>query len=348
MAEEKRREILHIAKTQQAAVQEKAPEAPERNEDAIQPAPTPELNPRNRAAAEIAARSNADRDAEAKETIPPGEEDAARLASEEQEPLPGEEPAPEPAPVAAAPETSPEAPKTPTGFDTEAEYEILVEGRPTKVRGSQILERGRMAIQKETAADYKLELASRLLREAEAKVPKEPQVPEKSYLDAAQAIQFGTTEQAAEVLKGFVSKAVSEAMQGATKVVPGMTQDQVQFQKAVDFVQSEYKDLMEDPYLKPVFFAEEQKRRTAGDTRSYTDLYKSIGEDLRKHFNRPKAVSAPAPTLTQRKEAKEQAPQAPKLASVRLTGGEAKKAPSREEIISGMRESRGMNALTKH
>lgn len=342
-------------------------EEPRRDEDAIQPAPTPELNPRNRAADEIAARARLTREAEAQETIPPGAEDLARNAAEV-------EPDPEVPNVAgdSEPQPLPERDEggrfsgadkvvtaAPAGFDMEAEYDLMVEGKPVKVKGSQIIDMGKRGIQKELAADYKLELASNLLKDAQARAqpvaPAAPLPPEKTYLDAAQAIQFGTTEQAAEVIRGVVSKAVQEATQHAVKAVPAISQDQQAFFEAKRLVDTEYGDLMADPYLKPLFEAEETKRRKAGYVvgrdGSYTDLYKSIGEDLRKHFNRPKvgAVSTPAPTLTQRREAKEQAPSAPKLASVRLSGGgDAKKPPTREEIIAGMQAQRGMNALTKH
>lgn len=354
MAEEKRREILHIAKTQQLAVQE--PPAEERRDpDAKAPVATPELNPRNRAAAEIAARSNIDRDAEAKETIPPGEEDARRDADPEDPEIRNAagDTDPQPLPSAPAVEAAPAA--APSGFDTEAEYDLIVDGKPIKVKGSQIIDTGRRSIQKEVAADQRLEMASRLLMDAQARAAQPPSgappaAPDKSFLDIAQEIQFGTTEQAAARLEKFRADVIAAATKEAAKVVPGISADQLAFQKSVDFVQSEYADLLADPYLKPLFFSEETRRRKAGDRSGYTDLYKSIGEDLRKHFNRPKvgAPAAPAPTLVQRREAKEAAPAAPKLASVRLSGGEAKKPATREEIIARMQESRGMNALTKH
>ncbi len=340
-------------------------EQPERRDDEAVPlAPTPDLNPRNRAAAEIAARANATRTAEASETIPPGAEDLARQEFEPDPEIQNTAGDAEPQPLQGKPrddagkfvsaEPQAETPKAPAGFDAEAEYDLMVEGKPIKVKGSQIIDMGRRSIQKELASDYKLALASDLLKRAEQAQPSKdvaPLVPEQEFLDIAQAVQFGTTEQAAGKFKAVVDKAVTAAVQQVVKAVPAISQDQAAFMEGKRLVETEYADLMADPYLKPVFEAEEVKRRKAGYQGSYTELYKTIGEDLRKHFNRPKvgAAAKPAPSLEQRQEAKASAPSAPKLASVRLSGGgEEKKPATRAEIIEAMRESRGQNALTKH
>jgi hypothetical protein len=360
----------------QAAMAEVAPAAstaePETpNRDLILPKPTPELNPRNRVMAEIAARANVDADEAAKETVQAvddeGNEVAAEAATEPSAPSNDTEGV-EPQAEAASPAV--EAP-APSGVDPEAEYEIEIEGQLTKVKGSQIIDAGRRTLQKETAADYRLQLATQAYNEAQrqlaaAKQPAQPAQPAPepiTDLQLAELVQFGTKEQAAaaiaEVRRRDPSALTTEGMQQFMSAqLPRIVDRQLEFREATRFVQNEYGDLLTDPYLRQLFFVEEDRLRKAGDQRGYTDLYKAIGDGIRKHFNRPKAPgspvaptasAAPAKTLEQRQAAKAAAPAAPRLASARLEGGATQQKPrSREEIIEQMRRSRGQDSLTRH
>lgn len=363
-----------IAAAVEAAVQTippaPAPEAPaEQKSDLVLKAPTPELNPRNRVMAEIAARSNIQADENAKETAdtvddegnevdpPPTAEEPAAAAPQEDAPAAPVEPA-------AA------APAAPAGVDPEAEYEIEIEGRATKVKGSQIIDAGRRTLQKETAADYRLQLATEALEQArrQAAVPAGPVAPAEpaplNDLQLAELVQFGSKEQAAaaiaEIRRRDSSAVTTEGLQQFMSAqLPKLVDRQLEFREATRFVQDEYGDLLGDPYLKQMFFWKEDQMRKAGDTRGYIDLYKDIGEGLRKHFNRAKAPgSAPvaptsnaapaAPTRDQRLAAKAAAPAAPKLASARLDGGAGLPKPkTREEIIEGMRRSRGQDSINR-
>jgi hypothetical protein len=329
-----------------------APSAPEpAKHDLVMLAPTPELNPRNKAAAEIAARANADSDAAAKEVMPAGdgENEPVEVAAPT-EPPPAEPTGEETIPQAAAPaETAPAAPApaaTLPGIKADDEYEFVIDGVPTKIKGSQVIAR----VQKGEAADYRLNLASRLLEEAKRTIapqqlppqgaaPQQPNAPKPVELDDAQLahyIQFGTTEQAAEALKQLRAQrpdtVTKEGLQGFMAQLPRIVETQLAFREGLTFVQKEYGDLLNDPYLRQLFFHKENEMRKAGDKRAHSDIYKDIGEDLRKHFNRPapSAASAPAsaapttpaaPTIAQKQAAKAAAPAAPKLASVRLDGG---------------------------
>lgn len=323
----------------------------------------PKLNPRNQAFAEIAARANERQNANAAEPMPPvdGEappqdepeisaEEAARQADAASE-------AADKAEQPVAQETAPEAPvATPSApaIDPNADYDVTVDGKQVKVKGSKIIEAGFRTFQKESAADYRLELATKMLQEAKqtvAQVPAKPEptkAPEVNDLQLAELIQFGTKEQAAEAVKMLrqqnPSTVTTEGLQQfMVQNIPQMVNAQLMFQKAADFAKTEYGDLLADPYLKDLFLMKEEQARRAGDQRPPADLYKDIGEGLRKHFNRPKT-----PTVTSmeaKKEAKKAIPSVPKLASARLTGGEPQRPKTREEIIEGMRKSRGQQAL---
>jgi len=356
-----------VAAAVQAALPLAAESAPEVKNDLIALAPTPQLNPRAQIMADIAARSNAQADVDAAETIQATDEngDIAPVATQtaSETPVEGED---EPStPVEAdTPETPPAAPieaAKPT-FDPDAEYDLTVDGKVIKVKGAQIIERGKMHIQKETAADYKLELASRLLQEAQARsapppAPAPAAVQQLSDEQLAEMIQFGTKEQAAQaitLLKGNANSATAnEGVQRAmAEKLPQVVRDQIAFQEGVQFVQGEYADLLADPYLKPLFFMKENQMRQAGDTRGYKDMYRQIGEELRTHFNRPKTTSAAPAAAPQTREekvaAKSAAPAAPRLASARLEGAAPVKAPTREDVIAKMQRSRGQSMPTTH
>lgn len=349
-----------------------APEAPaQRQEERVLPAPTPELNPRNRAMAEIAQRANEDADRNAQETMGgvDGEETIPPVNDPDETPI--QAPA-APAAEAAAPAQTPETEAL--GIQADGDYEFVIDGVKTKVKGSQIVAQ----VQKAGTADYRLELASKLLEEAKQQAarqaqpprqgaapaprPAAAQVPELNDEELAHLIQFGTKEQAAAAVRSLKAQRPGAVTQQEFAAIvaqfPGIVEQRLAFREGVDFVQREYGDLLADPYLKQLFIAEEQKAIQAADKRSKRDLYRAIGDDLRKHFNRPaptaavaSAPSAPtaqaAPTIAEKQAAKAQAPAAPKLASVRLDGAAtAKPAASREQILDQMRTRRGQASMT--
>jgi len=131
-----------------------APAAQEPKNDLVILKPTPELNPRNKAMAEIAARSNAQADVDAAETVPSVDDEgntvqaAAAPAVPDPDqtvdtPTPGDPS--DGAPPVAAPEVTPHAaaapeapaaaapaPSAPDGIDPNADYELIVDGKPMK------------------------------------------------------------------------------------------------------------------------------------------------------------------------------------------------------------------------
>ena len=342
-------------------------------------APDPAKNPRNISMEEIAKSVAKQHEVEFAETMPSIDEEgrvsepppAAEAAPAEQPPAEGVAPA---AGVGVSPpEPAAPLPLEQTPIDPAAKYKVKVEGKEVEVSGSDLIAAGVRTYQKETAADYRLKMASELLKEAEAKVraagPAVPVAPPAaqpsgpSDADLAKAIQFGTPEQAEAALKelrgrGAVSPEqiagfISEQSRAAAK-------DEFLYQDALKFVESEYSDILSNDYLRRLFYVEENRRRASkeqggeGDARPYKDLYKSIGDDLRKAFNLTKAAvpapsapsTPPAGTAAARAATKASLPPVPKTAASRLAASEAAaqvKTPS--EIIAGMAASRGQNRL---
>lgn len=346
--------------------------APETN-DVVRQAPTPELNPRNRVMAEISQRANVTADEVAAESVPEGDGEsmpvAAAPAPTTAEPEETETAAPAaPAPVSAAPEAAPALP----GIDPEGEYEFVVEGVKTKIKGSQVIAR----VQKSEAADYRLQEASRLFEEAK-RVAGQPQLPAQGVAQPAAAsqpvaldpvqlahyIQFGTVEQAAEAIKQLHAQrpetVTKEGLREFMADIPRMLDAQLSLREGANLVKSQYNDIISDPDLRQLFFSKENAARAAGDKRAHVELYKEIGDGLRKRFNlsapsaTTPAITTPAPTapaaqtIAQKQAAKAAAPAAPRLAAARLEGGsETQKPKTREDIINEMRQKRGQHALS--
>ena len=332
--------------------------------------PDPKLNPRNQVMAEIAARANRDADLSAAEPMPPsdGENDpgpdletagleASRLAAEVEDS--------DPEPVAASKPVQQAAPVA-----DDVDVQIIVDGKPMMVKQSQILDVGRRTLQKETAADMKLQMASELLAQAQraaqqqapqqqVEAPKAEAPKQISDEELAEIIQFGTKEQAAQAIKLLRQPQITqESLNKYVEAIPAHVEAQLEFKNAVKAADREYADLIADPYLFSAFSGAIQNARKAGDTRSHAELFTAIGEDLRVKFNRPKpgagttasVAATPTPTnrtMAERQAAKAQAPAAPKLASARIEGGgETERPPTRLEIINKARRARGQQPLS--
>lgn len=336
--------------------------------------PNPQDNPRNIVLAEIAASVAEKHGVEDKETFPSMDEEGNITPATPPEAVPSaselapDTPAPEATPVPSEPVVA--APVVPpSAVVPDQDYEVVVDGQKMKVKGQAIIDAGYRTFQKETAADFRLKMASELLREAEAKVrgpapaaAPEPAAPaDKTDAELSNAMQFGTPEQSAEAIKVLRSRGMNPEQMARMVASQARVaaQDELQFQDAMKFVESEYSDLLSNDYMKRMFFVEENRRRAPrerggeADSRPYKELYKSIGEDLRTAFKLPKAAAsspaAPIPTGTvaARQALKAATPPVPRTAATRLSeAAAATKVPTPSEIIARMAETRGKTHLT--
>ena len=332
--------------TQEELQREDAPASTETVERAI--------NPRVLAEREIAKRAGERRDEEARERVA------------------GMEPAPEPVATEATTDAVPatDAPATTEApAPAEAEVDLIVNGKPIKVKASQVQEAGVRALQKDFAADQKLELATKLLEEAKRRAEGQPPVPtgaqpaahpasavqEKSDGELAELLQFGTKEQAATAIAEIRRRDAGAVTQDGlkefiAKELPAAVSSHLAFHSAVTEAQSSYKDIFADPYLTSLFHMEEHKARQAGDARPHAELYKAIGDGIRTHF-KLQAPAAPGPTLAEKQATKAAMPSVPKLASTRIENtapAPKTREEAREGVIAKMQATRGQGKLNKY
>ena len=358
------------------------------------PDATPENNPRNSAIENIADKVNAafDADNAASKDIPYEDEDgniiSAPAATEDADGEEGQSGADDSddtneiddAVVRGASRTDDGLIVDDKGeaIDPEADYEIESDGVVKKVKGKQIIEAGRRTLQKNDAADLRLDLANQLLEEAKRRAggpsPKGGDADsrgsvdgatgdkptnedeDKELIELADKIQYGTKEQAVEALKKLRASqptVTPDQVLGfvASRLGPMMAR-QKEFFDAVDFAKSEYSDLLEIPAVRTLFFHEENRRRAPkdrggeGDRRAWKDLYTAIGEDLRKQLRMPKPSAANSgngkggETFESRRLAKQSGPRVPNPAGGRVEGDAPPKEPTRKDILNEMRATR--------
>lgn len=269
------------------------------------------------------------------------------------------------------------AASTETGLDPAKMYKVKIDGQEMEVSGQKLIDAGYRTFQKETAADYRLKLAEEMLEQARQRAAavepqhqqqqqQQTQTNEPTDADLAKALQYGTPEESAAAITALRSRGVVDPRQIAmfvTQQVRAATRDELAFRDAEKFMNEEYADLLKNDYLKRLFINEEQRYRAPkergglADTRPYMDVYKEIGDNMRKAFNLPKPTTAVTTTTTStastntasaRQELKAKTAPVPRTAASRLQQAEGtSKAKTPSEIIAGMAASRGNNRLTQ-
>lgn len=165
---------------------------------------------------------------------------------------------------------------------------LIVDGKEVQKPLSEVLDAGKRYLQKDMTADERLVEATRILKEAkelntgraaqptEAR-PSNPVQGEDDDAALARAIQLGSDDEA--------RAAISKLRNGGRvddQSITSMIDARIEFREAAAWVQSTYKDLLEDPVLGGIFMQKEAEARAAGDKRSYRTLYTEIGDGLRK------------------------------------------------------------------
>jgi hypothetical protein len=211
---------------------------------------------------------------------------------------------------------------------------IRVDGVPMQVPRDRVLEMGVRTLQKEVSADKRLEEATRILRDAQAKV----QGPQVSGEDLARLVRHGSDEEAAQVmnhLAGRQQATPEEIIHAASQ----MAIQQMRLEGDAEWFKREYSDVMSDPYLVRLLTVEEDRRRAEGDNRPHRELFSDIGNDLRKWRGGQSNVVA---TQQQKQERKATITNVPSAAA-RKAPPAAEKEQTVDDIIAGMRKARGRN-----
>ncbi len=314
--------------------------------EVIEGAPVP--TEREQTMAEITARVRQERDDEIKasggdviDTTSATVADPSAAPAPDQ-PGPAADDATPPAPPAdeATPSTPPAG-----AAPIEDLVTIKVDGVMQQVSRDKIYEAGLRAVQKESSADRRLEEATRLLREVEQRIAPPPvqNTPPPQAWDEeiiAYALAHGTEEQKAEAVRQIRGgrQELATPDQIANNVEARIL-DKVDFQSSAEWFQTNYKDIVSDPYLLQLASLQEDHMRANGDKRPRKELYAEIGDGLRKL----KGGGVPVTTLEEKRTQKAGITNLP-AASARKTTPQAPAAKTPSQIIEEMRTKRGQAA----
>lgn len=314
--------------------------------EVIEGAPVP--TEREQTMAEITARVRQERDDEIKasggDVI---DTTSATIADPSAAPAPDQ---PGPAADDATPPAPPAAEATPStppagAAPIEDLVTIKVDGVMQQVSRDKIYEAGLRAVQKESSADRRLEEATRLLREVEQRIAPPPvqNTPPPQAWDEeiiAYALAHGTEEQKAEAVRQIRGgrQELATPDQIANNVEARIL-DKVDFQSSAEWFQTNYKDIVSDPYLLQLASLQEDHMRANGDKRPRKELYAEIGDGLRKL----KGGGVPVVTLEEKRTQKESITNLP-AASARRTTPQAPAPKTPSQIIEEMRTKRGQAA----
>lgn len=283
-----------------------------------------------------------------------GEEPAAPVLVSPGEPIPGDlSPADDPA-IAPAAET-PAAPAAEAAQPRK--FKVEVKGQVAEVDEQAVIEAGLHALRHKGAAERALQEASALLQQARQYAPgaqpnEDPQAPASTPEDAlklAEAIQFGTKEDAAKAVAALMQRGVGTQDIGelVARTVETRIRDTLDQTAAAKQLEEMVPELKTDPYVLRLLATEERAARAAGDARPYTQLYPEIGQKVRGWLDKLKApaapASAPAPAapIAARQAAKAAAPSAVPGRGAAPAAPATPKTPTGSEIIAQMRAARG-------
>ena len=314
--------------------------------EAVEGAPVP--TEREQTMAEITARVRQERDDEIKasggDVI---DTTSATVADPSAAPAPDQPDTIAATPPADAAPSADDVPTTPPAGAAPIEdlVTIKVDGVMQQVPREKIYEAGLRAVQKESSADRRLEEATRLLREVEQRIAPQPvqNTPPPQAWDEeiiAYALAHGTEEQKAEAVRQIRGgrQELATPDQIANNVEARIL-DKVDFQSSAEWFQTNYKDIVSDPYLLQLASLQEDHMRANGDTRSRKELYAEIGDGLRKL----KGGGVPVTTLEEKRTQKAGITNLP-AASARKTTPQAPAAKTPSQIIEEMRTKRGQAA----
>jgi hypothetical protein len=321
------------------------------------------VNPRNEIMAEIQKARQEQLAQEFKE----GGGDLAALE-------PADKPAVEPEVKAETPEgeaPAGEAEKTegevvaeapPVEEPVKPKVKIKVDGQELEVDEEAVREAGIKALQKQSAADKRLEESARLKKEAEAEarriledakrqaaqpnqdVTQPPQqgatsverLTDDRFIETVKKVQYGGEAEAGQALKDLISEAVKAGKS------PELTLNEVgeylEFREATKWAHDEYKEILGDSKLKTLFSSEEKRLRATGDMRPYREVYSDIGNGLREWLKEKVPTPTPAapPTRQERKASVVVIP----TAAARQPAPTQPKEPSPSEVIDRIRAAR--------
>jgi hypothetical protein len=222
---------------------------------------------------------------------------------------------------------------------------LKVGGKELELTEQEVIERA----QKNEQADEYLRQAVERLRVAEetaknasrlALPPKgdEPVKVEEDDLQLARRLQMGSEEEAAEAIRSLRARPPGVTPDVVAKVVD----ERLSFQRAAEWFNGEYKDLLSDPLLKELIYKKDSDLALAEPNLGYSERLKRVGDEIRAWKEKISPVKTD-------KEARKALIAPVPAAAGRQAGLEDEEGDdSPEAVIAQMAKSRGQGRSVKH
>lgn len=302
-------------------------------------------NPRDAAIAAIAERANQQKE-ESGDFAEFNEETGEVALKKEPEKAPEKAPETEEAPPEGEDKeeeekSEPEPPKAEEEAEKPEELVTLrVDGKEVQVPKSKIVDAGVRTLQKEAAADKRLEEATRLLKAAqEFSQKQQPMQQPLSDQDVAhviaQALRTGDEAQASAAIQALMQSGRSQPIPDVRQVVA----QEFEATAALDMFKRDFADIVSDPTAMLLASSLEDQRIArvqagAEPNRPLSEVYKEHGESIRKW----RGIGQKS--MQEKAELKKALQPAPVAASVRAPAPKPDKPKTTEQIIEDMRKSR--------
>ena len=237
-------------------------------------------------------------------------------------------------------------------------YKIKVNGVEKELTEEELLARA----QKVDAADTYLADAVRTRKQAAEEYDnwkKQQNQPSKQDADArrreelrelTRAIQMGTEEEAMEAVARL--QQANQAPPLNRDELMRTVDERLNFQEAVGVFKRDYEDIVGDPVLSKLASDRDQELLAAGDSRSYMERFRAIGDDLRAW--KGEIVKSAGPAMQEvkaedKRSRKAAAPSTPTAASKKSAPiiADDEKEESYSDIISGIAKQRGGPGWTR-
>lgn len=259
--------------------------------------------------------------------------------------------------AAAVPPAEPSAPAAPAPKT----FKVEVKGQTAEVDEQAVIEAGLHALRHKGAAEMALREANALLAQARGLAPQpdaqpQGQAPASTTEDAqrlAEALQFGTKDDAAKAVAAMMSRGVAstDINDVVARTVETRVRDVMDQDAAARALEGIVPELKTDKRVLVLLANEERAARMAGDNRPYTQLYPEIGGKVRAWLDSLKApaqapAAAPvAPTMAQRQAAKAAVPSPVAGKGAAPAASAQPKLPTGSEIVAQMRAMRNQRQV---
>jgi len=222
--------------------------------------------------------------------------------------------------------------------DTNLLHKVKVNGKELQLSYEELVQRA----QKVESADEYLRHASESVKNATKlalSTQDEPKQMDDDDLALARAIQMGSEDEAVQAIRKIKSRPSEVTPDAVARVVD----ERLSFQRAAEWFNNEYKELLTDPNLKKLVLDRDAELAQLEPQTAYMDRLRRVGDEIR-GWNGQRAGTPKVDKAAR----KAQVASVPSGAARQNTGANEESDDSPESVIALMAKSRGQARSVQH